>query len=310
MEENKGAVVPVNQSKFPMLKEITGKVGTITKYSLLTAAFGIATAASVAMMPVLAIPSLAGIAYNGQRLINNTLYKTHKDLAFITRKGINNNIDIFQDWTRTDITKQMKGYSDIEKAGFMQLQAIIGISKFQREDKYGNILKYSTYSHSITRKIFKKLANLGYVENYHEEYRRDSRLIVPKIAFGNIKALNETVQMYDISFNKSDKEINITDPELQKAFPIVFGRRGLIQKRGYEIIPDGKGGLSYRIDKGIQPESNKRLKTKQRNKFKEGLEGVGVPTYQEQSNYIKRFNEEHQNKTGENLLGDKEDKQL
>ena len=293
MEENKGALVPVNQSKLPTIKEIAGKVGTITKYSLLTAVFGIATAVSVATMPIFAIPALAGLAYNAQRLINNTRYKTHKDLAFIIRKGINNNVDIFQDWTRTDITREIKEYSDIEKAGFMQLQAIIGMSKFQREDKKGNLLKYSTYSHGITRKIFKKLADLGYVENYQEEYKRDSKLIVPKLAFGNIKGLKETVQMYDISFNKSDKKLDITDPELQKAFPIIFGRRGLIQKYGYEIVPDGEGGLSYKIDKSMKTSKQTTSETKKRNHLEDDLRGDGVPTYREQANYSKRFDKNH-----------------
>ena len=46
MEENKGALVPVNQSRAPILKEKIAKAGTITKYSALTAMFGIATAST------------------------------------------------------------------------------------------------------------------------------------------------------------------------------------------------------------------------------------------------------------------------
>ena len=306
MEKNKGDLIPINQSKMPIIKEIASKTGIITKYSLLAGVFGVASVVSLATIPLLVVPSLAGLAYNGQKLINNITCKVHKDLAFITRKW-GNNVRIFQDWTRMDITREIKDYSEIEKAGFMGLQAIIGMSKFKREDKNGNLLTYSTYSHGITRGIFKKLAELGYIENYQEEYNKDSKLIVPKLAFGNIKALNKTVKMYDISFNKSEKEIDIADPELQKAFHIIFGKRGLIQKRGYEIVPDGKGGLSYRINKNVQyAKQSKGEEGLPRKFFERNLRGEGVPTYSEQVDNSKKI-VDNLNEKGANL---KEDKQL
>lgn len=308
MEEKKGALVPVQKSKLPMLKETAKKVGKVTKYSLLTAGFGIASAVSIAAMPVLSIPAFAGLAYNGQKLLNNTMYKGYDDLAFVTRKGSNNTIKIFQDWTRNDITKNIKGYTDIEKAGFMQLQAIIGMSKFDGKDKKGNSLTYSTVSHGITRKTFKKLAELGYIENYQEQFKKDSRLIIPKLAFGNVKGLDEKVQMYDISFNLSNKELDITSQELQKSFPIVFGRKGLIQKRGYEIIPDEKGGLTYRIEKNEY--TNLYNKEEQReNKLKETLKGEGVPTYEQQADNSKKFME-NQKEINQYIQRSEEDKQL
>lgn len=270
MEENKQALVPIDKSKLPILKEVAGKVGRVTKYSLLTAVFGIATVASISTIPVLSIPALVGLAYSGQNLLNNTIYKRYNDLAFVTRKGNNNTVKIFQDWTRNDITRNIKDYTDIEKAGFMQLQAIIGMSKFGREDKKGNLLTYSTTSHGIIRKTFKKLAELGYIENYQEEIKKDSRLILPKLAFGNVKGLKDKVQMYDINFNLSDKELDITDTKFQRAFPMVFGKRGLIQKRGYEIIPDGKGGLTFKIERNENKNIHKQEKFR-KNKLKDNL---------------------------------------
>ena len=44
--------------------------------------------------------------------------------------------------------------------------------------KKGNVLTYSTVSHGITRKTFKRLAELGYIENYEE-------------------AINDTTQVWD-----------------------------------------------------------------------------------------------------------------
>ena len=304
MEEKKGALIPVEQSKLPIIKDVASKVGTVTKYSLLTAGFGIVTVASIATIPVLAVPALAGLAYNGQKLLNNTMYKGHKDLAFVTRRGNNNTVKIFQDWTRSDITRNIRDYSNIEKAGFMQLQAIIGLSKFEREDKKGNELTYSTVSHGITRKTFKRLADLGYIENYEEEYKKDTRLIIPRLAFGNIKGLKEKIQMYDISFNLSDKELDITDPVFQQSFPTVFGKRGLIQKRGYEILPDGKGGLTFRVRESKQPKP--RIG---KNKLRDDLRGDGVPTYEEQAEYSKQFTENQVRARG-NIQIKEEDKHL
>lgn len=302
MEENKGALVPVEQSKLPIIKDAASKIGIVAKYSLLTVGFGVATVASIAAMPVLAVPVLAGLAYNGQKLLNNTMYKGHKDLAFVTRKGHNNTVKIFQDWTRSDITKNIRDYSNIEKAGFMQLQAIIGLSKFEREDKKGNILTYSTVSHGITRKTFKRLTELGYIENYEEEYKKDTRLVLPRLAFGNIKALKEKIQMYNIRFNLSDKELDITDFAFQQSFPTVFGKRGLIQKRGYEIVPDGKGGLTFEIREN-EPSRYNRGK----NKLKEELRGKGVPSYRKQSENSKQFTTGKENT---NVPIIEEDKQL
>lgn len=294
--------VPQKQTRLPTnIKEGLKKAGKITKYSLLTMGFGLATVGTMAIAPVLSIPSIIGLTYTGQKLLNNTIYKGYKDLAFVTKKS-NNKVKIFQDWTRNDITRPIKNYTDIEKAGFMQLQAIIGMSKFDREDKEGRILTYSTTSHGITRKTFKKLVELGYIENYQEEYKKDSRLIIPKLAFGNTKALNEKVKMYDISFNKTDKQLDIEDPELKKAFPMVFGRRGLIQRRGYEIVPDGKGGITFKIEKNKQMNIDNRQN--EENKLKHLKEGV--PTYKQQAEYCKDYLARN-NQEKPNL---KEDKQL
>lgn len=305
MEQNKGELIPVNNSKLPAIREATSRIGKITKYSVLTAGFAAGTLISVAVIPALAVPAIAGLAYNGQKLLNNTMYKGYDDLAFITRKGSNNTIKIFQDWTRNDITKNIKNYSNIEKAGFMQLQAIIGMSKFKKEDKKGNILTYSTRSHGITRNTLKKLEDLGYIDNYEEEPKREKRLIIPKIAFGNFKGLKDKVQMYDIKFNLTGKQLDITDSDLQKSFPTVFGRRGIIQRRGYQIVPDGKGGLTFKIDE----EAINRSENQSRAKLIEDLREKGVPTYKEQAINSKKIIA-NQKETIQERDKTQEDKQL
>ena len=104
--------VPQKQTRLPTnIKEGLKKAGKITKYSLLTMGFGLATVGTMAIAPVLSIPSIIGLTYTGQKLLNNTIYKGYKDLAFVTKKS-NNKVKIFQDWTRNDITRPIKNYTD------------------------------------------------------------------------------------------------------------------------------------------------------------------------------------------------------
>lgn len=300
MEENKGGLVPVSQTRLPAkTKETLQKIGKISKHTLLALGFEAAAMVSYVFFPIALPPTVAGFVYHAQKVINNTVYKSEKDLAFITRKGRNNTIKIFQDWTRNDIAKEIKNFSDIEKAAFLELQAIIGVSRMQPKNKNGETIQYATRSHGPVRKAFKKLAELGYIENYQEEFDGKSRIVLPKLAFRNLKGLKEKQDMYHISFNATGKEMDVSDPFFQRKFLVLFGKNGFISKRGYEIMPDGKGGLTYKVSPKTLVISPKKL----RNPLKRKLRGEELPSYEQQAENSRKFTEEESQKDGKDKDG-------
>lgn len=120
--------------------------------------------------------------YATQKFLNNTLYKSYKDLAFIARK-VKGNVKIYQDVVRPDLFSKLKGLDTREKLGFLQLQALVGMTKFDAVDKKGRPITLETDSHGIIRKTFQALSELGYLQNYEEKYVKDSSLIMEKLAF-------------------------------------------------------------------------------------------------------------------------------
>ena len=292
MSEKNLPVIAENKKISNKIKNVTSRAGKIVGYSLAT--FG---SAIIALSnPWLTIPSLAVGAYTAQKLLNNTVYKSYKDLIFISKKN-NGNIKIFQDALRPDILREVSKLNNIEKAGFMQLQAIIGLSKFDSKDKNGDSITYETDSHGFVRKTFKALEDLGYIENYEEQYKKDTNLIVPRLAFGNIKDIPNKVQMYNIKFKRTNKPIDLNDEQLIKKFPLIFsGKRGLLAKRNYSFImeSDGKLGINYST-KSDRSEINNISKIssttrKQENKVKNEFEASlkqGVPTLEQQADFSK-----------------------
>ena len=109
-----------------------------------------------AFFPPLAIPLAAIELYAAQTVLNNTKYKSFEDLAFVAgKKG--KNIKIYQDVVRPDISKQIIGLDKREKLGFLQLQALVGMTKFDELDRKGNPQTIETDSHGIIRNTFQKL---------------------------------------------------------------------------------------------------------------------------------------------------------
>lgn len=278
---NNNLPVPKKSNFISNLQNASLKVAKVLCSSLATVGFGMLTMGSIAMFWPLAIPSTAAFAFSAQKLLNNTLYKSYKDLAFITRKN-KGNMKIFQDILRPDIFKHIRGLTDIEKAGFMQLQAIVGMSKFSNIDKDGNPIKFETDSHGITQKTLKTLSQLGYITDYQENFLRTTHLIGPKLAFGNGK-ITDKVDLYNIKFQLPQNKIDINDSKLQKAFPLVFSKRhGILANYNYNIINNPDGSLS--IDYNAKNSFIQKAATKS-TKFQDILQ-KGAPTQLEQSQFI------------------------
>lgn len=114
------------------------------------------------------------------------------------------------------------------------------MSKFDGLDKNGNPITLETDSHGPIRKTLIKLSELGYIKNYEEKNIGTKRLIVEKLAFAN-GDVKKRIDMYNMKFQRTEKEIDFEDVELTKAFPGVFGKRGLIARQGYNITRDENG---------------------------------------------------------------------
>ncbi len=232
MKNNLPIPITKNNNKISKkIKKTIAKTGKIAGYSL--ALLGI-TAVGVTM-PILALPAVVGVAYTGQKLLNNTMYKSHKNLALITKEG-KNSTKIYQDPFRIDILKTVSKLTDIEKAGFLQMQTILGIGRLDNLDKKGYKKQYETDTHGIVRKTLKDLCKLGYIQNYKEEYIKQSSLIFPKLAFGNVKSLREKKNLYNVRFELGEKKLDIEDEKLRRTFPLIFNKKnGILSKYGYSI---------------------------------------------------------------------------
>lgn len=198
---------------------------------------------------------------------------------------------IYQDVVRPDIFKLIKGLDKREKLGFLQLQALVGMTKFDSVDKKGRPVTLETDSHGIIRKTFQALSELGYLQNYEETYLRQSSVILPKLAFGNTE-IGEKTSIYNMKFQRTGKKIDFDDPEFRKKFPIVFSKRGIIAKQGYEITEDENGVLTINYtpkkeDKRIPRESTLR----QRVKVETSLEEQSAFAQRFMSSFIRHKNE-------------------
>ena len=219
---------------------------------------GVLALAGVAVFaPVLAIPSVLCMGYGVQKIFNSTVYKSYPDLALLARHS-GKNIKIVQDAFRPDLLKHLLKLPNREKAGFMQLQTLVGLSKMPYLDENGVPFSFETDSHGVIRKSLMNLQKLGYIQNYQASFLKNSHLIAPKLAVGNFKGIKDTVEMYHINFDRTDKPIDLYDKNLQKSFPLVFSKKsGLFAKNNFDLIKndDGSFSVDYNSDHSfIQPE--------------------------------------------------------
>lgn len=258
----------------------------------------------MAFFPPLGIPLAAIEMYTAQKVLNNTLYTSFKDLAFIARKK-GKNIKIYQDVERPDIFKLIRGLDKREKLGFLQLQALVGMTKFDAKDKNGDLQTIETDSHGIIRNTFQKLSELGYLQNYNEKYLRDSKLILPKLAFANGQ-INKNVPIYNMTFQRTDKPIDFDDPEFRKMFPMVFSKRGILAKRGYTIKKDAEGRLEIDYGKGKKIEKTPTIPTRRTSNFREEIRVE--ESLESQKEKIEQFmQEQNRNRPNQQIQQDREE---
>lgn len=252
----------------------------------------LALAGVAVFAPVLAIPSVLGMGYGVQKIFNSTVYKSYPDLALLARHS-GKNIKIVQDAFRPDLLKHLLKLPNREKAGFMQLQTLVGLSKMPYLDENGVPFSFETDSHGVIRKSLMNLQKLGYIKNYQESFLKNSHLIAPKLAVGNFKGIKDTVEMYHINFDRTDKPIDLYDKNLQKSFPLVFSKKsGLFVKNNFDLIKndDGSFSVDYNSDHSfIHPEPSVK-----NSNFLSDIQS-NTPSYEKQAeiamNFVDKNNE-------------------
>ena len=250
---------------------------------------------AITTAPLIIIPSAIGVIYGTHKFANETIYKSHKDVAFHISNSLNGNKKITQDQFRLDITAKTKGMSLREIAGFTQLQALVGVSKLDRFDKKGNTITYETESHGPIRSTLKKLNQMGIIKNYSEHYKRNSRFIVEKLAMGNTDSIKNKEEMYDIKFELGDNKIEFENPEFRKNFKLIFSEKsGLLIKKNWDLVLSEDG--SYSIDYNAQESFLKRI-NRQLDKGTGSLKDIKqeVITLEEQKQFIENLleNQKH-----------------
>ena len=220
---------------------------------------------SLAFSPILLPPTILIAAYTGQKVLNHTQFKSYRDLDFIVKKH-KGNYKIFQDFFRPSMLKEFSKLNFKQKVGLMQLQTIVGISKFQSDKLNEFNPTFETDTHSLLQKTFKNLEKTGYINNYSETFFKKSNLIASKIALGNFRDLGKSTDFYNVKFNISDKKIDLNDENLHKVFPLVFSTKyGILNKYGIIQNPNG----SYQIDYKNKYPFNLRNISDKKNSFKE-----------------------------------------
>ena len=145
--------------------------------------------------------------------VTNSLYKIEDDLMFLGKQERDGSLGIYQS-TRLNLAEHMKGYTNREKAGMMQLQGLIGFSR--HKDNLANSSYtvrpdgtkvydqlFSTKTHSINLSTFEAMEALGLIEVVKKDDKigrtlftrqpkeKKSLLIIPKLGFKNTKDLKE-----------------------------------------------------------------------------------------------------------------------
>ena len=290
--ENNNLPVKVGERRLTEKAKALGKrTGKILASGIVSLGFDIGIVASVMFAPYLTIPAMVGSVFCTQKFLNQTYFRSYKDLAFIVAKNKGRE-KIYQDVTRLDLTNKMKGFTNVEKAAFMQLQAIIGFTKFKAVDKKGREVTFETDTHGINQKTFRKLQELGYLKDYEEKFLKSSRLLLPKLAFGNTHEFNKKVKIYNVKFKMTGKPLDLENEDLRRYFPMVFGEKnGIVANKGYNFIREADGSLTIDYSPEVAYIQRKTFPIYQKKTMKEELK-EGAPTLEEQKQHITERTEE------------------
>ena len=138
---------------------------------------------------------LAGV-WQAVRSIVTATNNLEPSLMFCSKK-MGDELTISQD-TRLNLASKMKGYKIADMGGMMQLQALVGFSRYKENFRQGNApytvdengtkiydQKISTVTHSINLKTLDALETLGYInsEGYWQLNWSEDRFVINGITY-------------------------------------------------------------------------------------------------------------------------------
>ena len=168
--------------------------------------------------------------------IRNSIFSVSRS-GKITQDTLRNHLNFFKLLTKKDkqktlITEEFKMFKQLKKF-----------------DKKGNIKTYHTLSQGLTVRLLKELQKAGFIENLTYEKVKKSKLFFEKILIGNSKKSKSKKNMYNISFNLTDKIISddtieqffqASEPNQEENNPSISNGRNLSSEKTASIKPKSR----------------------------------------------------------------------
>lgn len=126
----------------------------------------------------------------------------NKSIFSVSRNG-----KITQDTLRHPL-KFLKILGNKNKKEILIKEEFNMFKQLKRCDSKGNIINYNTISQGLTVKLLKDLEKLGYIENLECTFCKKSNLFFEKLLIGNNSKSKNKKNMYNITFNVTDKQIS------------------------------------------------------------------------------------------------------
>ena len=100
---------------------------------------------------------------------------------------------------------------DENKAKRFEEEALTMFTQLNNTNKIGEEMTYRTKSQPMTLFLLRMLQKNGYITNLESKKAEKKRLVFEKLFMGNLKDIGKKTQMYNISFNLTDKDRNKED---------------------------------------------------------------------------------------------------
>lgn len=151
----------------------------------------------------LALLSFSVMVVSAARLIGDVEGNFIKKSIF----SVSRNGKITQDTLRHPL-KFLKILGNKNKMDLLIKEEYNMFKQLKRCDSKGNIINYNTLSQGLTVKLLKDLEKLGYIENLEYAKSRKSSLMLEKLLIGNNSKSKNKKNLYNITFNVTDKQIS------------------------------------------------------------------------------------------------------
>ena len=172
-------------------------------------------------MLVVAIPTLVVAS----KVVDDISGNKVKDSIF----SVYSNGKIYQNSTSHPL-KLLSIARDENKSNRFVEEALTMFTQLSNKNKKGEEMTYKTKSQPMTLYLLRMLQKNGYITNLESTKAEKKRLVFEKLFMGNLKDINKKTQMYNISFNLTDKDRNKED------LLNVFNKKAKVKTEEYQKV--------------------------------------------------------------------------